>query len=41
MIIRGISECHPSLSPAISLSQLRAAEQNYSPPVNNKEVYET
>lgn len=40
MIIRRISECHPSLSPAILLS-LRAAEQNYSPPVNNKEVYET
>lgn len=34
-------QCHPSLSPAISLLQLRAAEQNYFPPVNNKEVYET
>lgn len=34
-------QCHPSLPPAISLLQLRAAEQNYFPPVNNKEVYET
>lgn len=34
-------QCHPSLPPAISLLQLQAAEQNYFPPVNNKEVYET
>lgn len=34
-------QCHPSLSPAISLLQQRGAEQNYLPPVNNKEVYET
>lgn len=34
-------QCHPSLSPAISLLQQWGAEQNYLPPVNNKEVYET
>lgn len=40
-LLVGFQSVVPPPSPAISLSLLRAAEQNYSQPADNKEVHET